>query len=442
MKTPLYTALQTYIDKNYARFHIPGHKGSAIFDGLNLLPFDVTEVLGTDSLYESSDAILQTEQCYANLYGTVKSCISAGGSSLCIQSMLALVARKNAALICGRIIHSSAVYAMALLDITPIWVSPEESENLGIGGRMLAADIEQAILKNPNALGVYLTSPDYFGVLSDIKSIASVCKTYGIPLLVDNAHGAHLHFLQPSLHPMHLGATMCCDSLHKTLPVLTGGAMLHINDSYFANNAKSKMALFASTSPNYLIMLSIDVALNYIKNDLSKDLTVLCEKVASILKLAHKKGFSILSGEKDPTRISLGFAKIGYTKQTFETHLRKHHIEPEYVSHHFCVLIPSGYTTTKDFNAVIGMLEDTTPQPSLCAPSSSIPKPIIAMPMKEAIFSPSIEIDIENACDAIASTMVNPCPPGVPLLMPGEKITPYMLQLLKNYGIKKIFVVE
>lgn len=442
MNTPLYTALQAYIKEDRSRFHIPGHKGNAIFNNLDLLPFDLTEVLGTDSLYESSEAILQTEQQYANLYGTLKSCISAGGSTLCIQTMIALVAKKNGKLICGRIIHSSAVNTMALLDITPVWVAPKENDTLGVGGRILVEDIQQAILENPNALGVYLTSPDYFGAMSDIKSIATLCKLHNLPLLVDNAHGAHLHFLQPSLHPIHLGATMCCDSLHKTLPVLTGGAMLHINDATFASYAKTRMALFGSTSPNYLIMLSIDLCLTYIQNNITKELAILSQTVADILKLAQKKGFSILSGKKDPTRISLGFAKIGYSKQSFENHLRKHRIEPEYVSDHFCVLIPSHYTTAEDFERVVAMIENITIQPSHLSSNVPIPKPCIAMPMKKAIFSPSVCIAVENACDKIASTMVNPCPPGVPLLMPGEKITPTMLQLLKNYGIKNLFVVE
>ncbi|MEG2295873.1 MAG: DegT/DnrJ/EryC1/StrS family aminotransferase [Oscillospiraceae bacterium] len=442
MKTPLHAALDTYINNDYARFHIPGHKGSDIFKEHNLAKFDVTEVLGTDSLYESKEAILRTEQAYSDLYATVKSCISAGGSTLCIQTMIALVAKKGGKLICGRTIHSSAVYAMALLDITPIWVYPKDNDCLGVGGRLLLEDIRQAVLENPCALGVYLTSPDYFGAISDIKSIATLCKEHNMPLLVDNAHGAHLHFLQPSLHPIHLGATMCCDSLHKTLPVLTGGAMLHINDQEFSTYAKTRMEILVSTRPIYIIIISIDIALNKLKNHIQTDLVALCEIVSTILNLAEKKGFSILSGEQDPTRISLGFSNMGYTKQTFENHLKKHKIEPEYVSNHFCVLVPSSCTSKADFQRVITMIKDCKQTKNSPISPTFLTKPAVAIPMKVAIFSQSISIKVENAYDKIASAMLNPCPPGVPLLMPGEVIDSSMIQLLKKYGIKELFVVE
>ena len=216
MYAPLYQALQEHRAKQRASFHTPGHKNSplALPDGLYALDF--TELPDTDSLFEASGAIREAELAAARLFGARRTLISAGGCSLCIQAMLRLALPQGGQAVCGRVVHRSAVNAMALLDLEPVW-APNST-----------AGILKKLEQTPQAGAVYVTSPSYYGQLMDIPTLAEACKRRGIPLLVDNAHGAHLAFTEPRLHPLQRGAAMTACSAHNTLGVLTGGAWLNI----------------------------------------------------------------------------------------------------------------------------------------------------------------------------------------------------------------------
>ncbi len=265
--TPLFDAIEALLRRqDFSRFHTPGHKGSALGFLSAVTPWDFTEVRGADSLFEADGPISETERLYTGFCGTAGSFLSAGGSTLCIQAMLRLVQPLGQKILIGRNAHGSAVSAMALLGLTPVWLCPETGTDL-LPAPITPAQAEAALARHPDAAAVYVTSPDYFGKLTDIAGLSEVCRRYGVPLLVDNAHGAELFFTDGARHPMQLGADLCCDSLHKTLPVLTGGAMLHVGDtalarkSGFAASAKEAMHLFGSTSPSYLVMLSMDTLL-------------------------------------------------------------------------------------------------------------------------------------------------------------------------------------
>ena len=315
METPLYTALTDYQKKKYASFHTPGHKNTISFLKYNLYDLDFTELPDTDSLFEAEGCILKAEQTAAKAFSTLLCVLSAGGCTMCIQGMLRLAAPSGGKLVCGRIIHRSAVNTMALLGIDPVWIMPEPNAGEGLAGRITPEGVRRALEKNPEAKGVYLTSPDYYGVICDIQGIACVCKKYGVPLLVDNAHGAHLGYLSENLHPIHLGASMAACSAHKTLPVLTGGAWLQINDSRYLEGVKEAMSLFGSTSPSYPVMASLDLCRAWLEEEGQKAFQTLERRVGAVKKLAAAKGLGIPEGLTDPVRITLNTAKIGLTGQ-------------------------------------------------------------------------------------------------------------------------------
>lgn len=439
--TPLYSALKQYIDKDKARFHMPGHKGQQIYPFGEAMAFDLTEIQGTDNLYEASEAILETEQLYSQLYGTKRSILSAGGSTLCIQTMLALVAKPKGKIIAGRSIHIAAVNAMALLGLEPVWVYPDGSAGADLAGRISPQAVEAALIQHPDAAAVYVTSPDYFGVLSDIGGISAVCKAHHVPLLVDNAHGAALKFLSPSLHPMDFGADMCCDSLHKTLPVLTGGAILHIAREDFISNAKSKMALFGSTSPSYLILLSIDRVLGYLQTDVKGDLRKLQDKVQRLENLALEKGFTIPLGVKDPLRFTLGFGSLGYTRETFGALLEKHQIEQEYLSQSHVVLLPSICSRAQDYERLEALLADAVQNTPIAYPYSE-EQPLAELGLREALFAPHERISIGHAEHRISGEVKITCPPGIPIVMPGERITAEIKKMMQITGISHVNVLQ
>lgn len=441
MTTPLFSAMEAYVNKSRARFHVPGHKGVLPYMS-GLAGLDLTEIDGCDSLYTANAGIAETERRYAKLYQSKGSFLSAGGSTLCIQTMLALALNPGDTLISARGCHTSAVNAMALLDLNPCWVFPKTDEATGLALSVTAEQIKEALAQNPDAKAVYITSPDYYGRIADIAVISAVCRESGVPLLVDNAHGAHLRFLAPSLHPVGLGADICCDSLHKTLPVLTGGAMLHVGNPKYSKDVKRYMSIFGSTSPSYLVMMSVDRALEALLGDFAEKLAETAEKVKRLEIIAENAGFLIPHGLRDPLKLTLGYGRMGYGSGEFISLMHESEIEPEMNSDGFCVLMASPCNSGADFSrleAFISSLPKKTPVTEHTH-ETVIPKKV--MSPRAAVFSRQKELPLCDAAGKITGSMVAPCPPGIPLVIPGELICENLICCLESYGISRVNVVE
>lgn len=426
---PIEKALDEYIGKDLSRFHMPGHKGADNFP--DYYKYDVTEVFGTDSLFESSEAIFETEKRFAKIYTAGASLLSTGGSTLCIQGMLATALEPGDKVIAARNCHAAAVNTMALLDIEPIWINPRDLKGT-----------EKAFEEHPDVKAVYLTSPDYFGVLSDISAFAELAHKNGAKLLVDNAHGAHLHFTPIEMHPMALGADMCCDSLHKSLPVLTGGALLHLKDGSLREKAKQKMRLFGSTSPSYLIMLSADKCADYLETNAKYDFAMLNGKVANLRYKAFEHGLAPKVRSVEPARLTISVKSTEMTAEEFGKSLREHGIEPEYVNDEWAVLMASPFNTERDFERVAKFIEDTFGNGFAAFEERLSKMPEKAMSIRKAVFAESEEISVEDSVGRVASSLNLPCPPCIALAVPGEIIDEKIAELLKKYGIEKINVVK
>ena len=341
-ETPLYTALMEHRALHRAAFHTPGHKNNPAALPDDLLSLDFTELPDTDSLFEAEGPILRAEQAAAQLFGTKRTLFSAGGCSLCIQAMLRLAAPNGGKILCGRVVHRSAVNAMALLGLEPVWALPE--------------DLVDAVALHPDVRAAYVTSPNYYGELADIPALAAACREQGIPLLVDNAHGAHLFFTEPVLHPIALGASMTACSAHKTLNVMTGGAWLNIADERFVRDAKGAMALFGSTSPSYPVMASLDWCRAWLEDNGRLEFSRLQARVRELKKLAERVGLHVPGmgwwedpRRWDPTRITLDVTPAELTGQAAAELLRYAGCEPEYADSQFVVLIATPFNTERDF---------------------------------------------------------------------------------------------
>ena len=192
----------------------------------------------------------------------------------------------------------------------------------------------------PTAL--YLTSPDYLGNIQDVKSISQVCKDFNVLLIVDNAHGAYLKFLENSLHPIDLGADMCCDSAHKTLPALTGASYIHISKNaptFFKDNVKTAMSIFASTSPSYLILQSLDLLNNYLDNDYKQTLSTFISRVERLKISLSNYGYKLIGIE--PLKICLQTSEFGYTGAEFNEILKQNNIYCEFFDNNYLVFMLS-----------------------------------------------------------------------------------------------------
>ena len=443
MKKKLYESLKHYKRLNRSSFHTPGHKMN-VFGKSGILSLDYTELPLTDSLYEASGIIKQAENDLKKLYGSKESIFSSGGNTLCIQTMLALAAKNKEKILCDRLVHRSAVSAMALLDIDPIWVKREYNKKSRLFEKIDLKDLKEKLNEKVDYKAFYTTSPSYHGIIQNISLISEECKKKSVPVLVDNAHGSHLKFVGGNLHPLDMGAAMSADSAHKTLPVLTGGAWLHVNDDRFCEDVKNKMALFGSTSPSYVVMSSMDIARDWLKNCGEKEFLKLKSKVENIKNLAKEKGIFIPDESiSDPVRITLGVWKAGYSGFEFREYLYKYGVEPEFCDSNYTVLIATPFNTREDFKKLKKALKEMKVKEEKKLGfefNFKIPEKLATI--REAIMAKSVKVNINNCVGKIAADVVCPCPPGVPVVMPGEKISDYEYEVLRRYGISKINVLK
>ena len=446
---PLYCAVRRYAQRNPARFHTPGHKGSAASPLAGLmggaLAFDVTELPQTDSLYEADGPIREAEKLAAQYAGAGATLMSASGATLCIQGMLAVAAASGRRrVILARNSHRSAINAAALLGLDPVWVWPRGFEGSGLPGCICAEDVAAALRQTPDAAAVFVTSPDYYGVMSDIAAIARECRAYGVMLLVDNAHGTHLQCLDGGVyHPLRLGADMTCDSAHKTLPVLTGGAWLQLADGRRAEAARAAMALFGSTSPSYLILLSLDIARAWMEREGAAAFGALRERVAAVREWCASLGFFSPAGAVfDPVRLTLDTASVGRTGSQAAEMMRRAGVEPEWSDGAHVVLLPAPFQPPEDWDrleAVLSRIPAGAPLPIQGCPAG---RPERILSPREALSAPGETVEAARAAGRTAAQSCCPCPPGVPVVMPGERITGNLAKVLKSSGIRYIKVVK
>lgn len=439
--TSLYNALLKHRELNFSSFHTPGHK-SADFFPKDLLLLDYTELPDTDALFEADGIILEAEKKLSTLFNTKRSLISSGGCTLAIQAMLKLALPYGNKMLFARNSHRSAVNTMALLGIEPVWILPKSESGL-FTGRIMPEDIETALKNNNNISACYITSPNYYGEISDIKSISEICRKYNVLLLVDNAHGSHLAFLNENLHPVHLGADMSACSLHKTMPVLTGGAALNIGNEILIENAKEAMALFGSTSPSYPIMSSIDICTDYMLNDGgSMAYRNLESQTAKIKKIADDNGIIQPNGLCDPLRICLNTASVGLIGNKQTEYFHSYNIEPEFCDGENAVFICTPFNSEYDFIRLENAIKNMPKDKIITSISSNIELPKVVLSPREAMLLPMENIDIDKSDGRIAADSACPCPPGVPVVMLGEIIDKNIIRQLKGYGFSKIKIIK
>ncbi len=442
MNTPIYDFVQNYIKSNTARLHMPGHKGVSF---LGPEAFDITEITGADELYSPEGIIRESEENATHLFGTAKTVYSAGSSSQSINAMLYLAYLKadksnRPYVLAGRNAHKSFIYALAKLDCDVEWLYPENTDS--ICSCIVTADILEKRINELDykPFAVYITSPDYLGGMSDIKSLSVVCKKHNIPLLVDNAHGSYLKFCKNDMHPISLGADMCCDSAHKTLPVLTGGGYLHIakDDKYgFSQNVVNALAIFGSTSPSYLILQSLDLCNRYIDEKICYDIEDCAEKVAELKDFINSKGFGIISAE--PLKLTVDFRG---TNTDFKCILRENSIEFEYADDDFVVLMFTPQNSQEDFDKLKKAFENMGKISNIDFERIEFPKSEQVMAIRQAVFNENEEIIVEKALKRICASPTVSCPPAIPIAVSGERITEKHIELFKKYKINKILVVK
>lgn len=442
MNTPVCDFIRDYAAGDPARMHMPGHKGQLLTgpeEG------DITEIAGADVLYDARGILRESEENAAALFGAARTVYSAEGSSLCIRGMLYLAllrAREKgipARLLCGRNAHRTVMTAAALLDLEIRWLTPGED--------LLSCEIRPEELETELAgasyMAVLLTSPDYLGRRADIRAAAETCRRHGVPLLVDNAHGTYLRFLEENQHPLALGADACCDSAHKTLSCLTGAAYLHLSSRApegWAQQAEEALSLFASTSPSWLILRSLDRMNLELAGDYPARLQRAAGRTAEMKNTLRQEGWELIGNE--PLKVTLNAAKRGYTGTELLERLRDAGVECEFGDRDALVMMPSAQTREQDWQRVLSVLRNLPRRPALTNRPPEAEKPERVLSIREAMLSPAETLPPEEAVGRVLADACISCPPAVPAAIAGERITPAVAERMRYYGVTSCRVVK
>lgn len=447
MDTPIVEFVSRYVESGITRLHMPGHKGRTL---LGPEKRDITEIEGADSLYEASGIIAASERNAASLFGTAATLYSTEGSSQCIRAMLTLAllhaprTGERPVIVASRNAHKTFMLAAALLDFDIVWLWPETGTFSLCRCPVSAEGLEKKLASLPSApAAVYLTSPDYLGGILPIAEIAKTAHGHGVPLLVDDAHGAYRRFLPASEHPISLGADCCCDSAHKTLPVLTGGAYLHIADcapADFAENARRAMALFGSTSPSYLILQSLDVVNSLLADTYPARLVRCVGRLVELRRFLACRGWMFIGEEE--LKLTIAAAESGWEGAALAAHLRRGGVECEYADPDYVVLMFTPENSEQDFERVEAALAAVRTAPPLHRPALWMAKPRRVLTPREAILAPQEAVPIEKAVGRILGAPAVSCPPAVPIVASGEVIGLNSGRIFAYYGIKTVDVVK
>ena len=444
METPICDFIREYRERGTVRMHMPGHKG-AVLTGPEA--DDITEIAGADELYHARGIIRRSEENAAKLFGTARTVYSAEGSSLCIRAMLMLACIRAAEkgiprrLLAGRNAHRTLMTAAAMLDVDVDWIYPGPEEGV-LSCRITPEKLEEE-MKGKRYMAVYVTSPDYLGNRTDIRELSAVCRRHDVPLLVDNAHGAYLRFLQDDQHPVAQGADLVCDSAHKTLLCLTGAAYLHISrnaPAEWITQADQAMAFFASTSPSWLILQSLDRMNALLAGDWRERLWETSGRTQQLADKLRRAGWQLAGDE--PMKLTFAPKSRGLTGYDLADLLRENGVECEFSDPDYTVLMPSPALTEKDWERTEKALADIIARGAIPDVPPAYPVPEKVCSIREAMLSPRETIPVGRAENRVLADPCTGCPPAVPLLMAGEWISREAIRCFRYYGVDMCTVMR
>lgn len=434
--TPLYDRLRELSQLPLTRLDMPGHHGSPA-PGLEFWPahLDVTEHPATGDLFdpEEGDPIVEAQGLWARAVGMDTCLFLTGGSTQGIHAALALTAGVGGEVLLDRGSHRSVFNALALLDLTPHYLPRPWLEEEGITGPIQPQDVEWALQKHPNVKTICITSPTYYGVLSDLPAIAAVCHAHGAKLMVDGAHGAHLPFLG---YTGYQAADVVVVSAHKTLPA-PGQTALLLAQGYTGEQLRRAASLYGTSSPNYVMMAALDVVRDYMEGEGRKAYT----KTAALVENLRSAYPAVRPGqvELDPTRLVL---KCGDGHGVARTLMERGiYYEMADSGHVVCIFTcADGPETAAALTAALEGVElgGGTPLPPPPPPPQQVISP------RQALFASTREVAWDQAQGRVCACQLAPYPPGIPVVAPGERVDKKHLAYLAQIGYNRssIQVVE
>lgn len=448
-QTPLFNGLRKHAQKNPIQFHIPGHKKGKGMDpefrwfmGKNALSIDLINIEPLDDLHQPKGIIAQAQELAAEAFGADHTIFSVQGTSSVIMTMIMAVCNPGEKIIVPRNVHKSIMSGIVFSGATPVFLHPEIDPVYGISHGITPKSVQQALEEHPDAKAVLVINPTYFGIAGDLKQIVEIAHAKGVPVLVDEAHGSHVHF-HPKLplSAMQAGADMAASSMHKLGGSLTQSSVLNIKgDLVSLQRVQAVYSMLTTTSTSYLLLASLDVAR---KRLVTSGKTLLDQAI----QLANDARFKInqidhlfcigkeIIGRKgafahDPTKLVISVKDLGITGYDAERWLRERfNIEVELSDLYNIVCIVTPSDSKEDLQILVYALEELSAhfreqEEQQVRPKMQLPKiPVLAITPRDAFYAPTETVPIEQSVGRIIAEFVMVYPPGIPIFIPGEIIS-------------------
>ena len=465
--TPLFSTLKdVYAKRDITPFHVPGHKrGKGVdkefydFMGPNPFSIDVTIFKMVDGLHNPKSCIKEAQELAADAYGVRKTFFAVNGTSGAIQAMIMSVVKPGEKILVPRNVHKSVSGGIILSGSMPVYMNPEVDNELGIAHGVKPETVEKMLKQHPDTKAVLIINPTYYGAATDIRKIAEIVHSYDIPLIVDEAHGPHLHFHEDlPLSAVDAGADICCQSTHKIIGAMTQMSMLHVNSNRVdANRVQQILSLLHTTSPSYPLMASLDCARRQIATE-GRELLEKTIKLANNLRAEINKipgissfGKEIVGREGiysfDPTKLSVTAKELGLTGFELETLLvDDYNIQVELSDFYNVLGLITLGDTEESANTLLEALKDISKR--FYGTGKKIEGEVQKMPPipeavlipREAFYSEKNKIRFEESEGKICAEMIMAYPPGIPVITPGERISKATIEYIKGLKDAKLHV--
>ena len=459
----LYSELLHYNEKDIYPFHMPGHKRNPTFSaGFFPVAQDITEITGFDDLHHAEGIIKEAQEYAAGLYGSRRVFFSVNGSTAGILAAVSAAVKDGGKILAARNSHKSFYHAMYLRNLEPVYIYPGIDEKTGISGSILPSEVERQLKKNDGIEAVFITSPTYDGVVSDVKRIAEIAHRYDVPLIVDEAHGAH--FVFSDYFPesaVNAGADAVIHSIHKTLPAMTQTAVLHLcSDRIPEDRIVRFMSIYQTSSPSYPLMASLDRCFRFLGTEGEDFFQAYTERLErwrgcleefNNIRLLHFAA-SFEGGEKfydnDRSKILLSTSSAGMRGNRLLKILHEEYgVELEMASSDYVTALTSPADTEEGFERLYRAVREIDraagnadfKRESGCGFIED--RPVKIMNPAEALEGKTVTVSLSESVGKISAEFMYIYPPGIPLLVPGEQISLQFVQNMRRYIAEEMNVL-
>lgn len=448
MKTPLFSGLLEHAKKNPIQFHIPGHKkGMGMhpafreFLGENALSIDLINIAPLDDLHHPKAIIKEAQELAAEAFGADHTFFSVQGTSGAIMAMIMATCSPGDKIIVPRNVHKSIMSAIIFAGAIPVFIHPVMDERLGISHGITEKAVNNALQAHPDAAALLVINPTYFGIAGDLRSIVRLAHHHGIPVLVDEAHGVHIHFHEDlPISAMQAGADMAATSVHKLGGSLTQTSILNVREGLVdVDRVKTVLSMLTTTSTSYILLASLDMA----RQHLSLNGQQMTEYAMQLAEKARTKineipriycvGREILGQPAtfamDPTKLLIHVRDLGITGWEVENWLRdKYNIEVEMSDLYNILCFVTAGDTEETIQTLVSALRDLSiefahvqaeEKPTISLPSI----PVLSSSPRDAFYAETETIPLEEAAGRVITEFIMVYPPGIPIFLPGEVIT-------------------